>query len=43
MRIATATDAVPVRCVLATGTAPSPVPVTPLFAHRLVAETGPAG
>jgi len=40
---ATVAHATSLRCVLATGTARSPVPVTPSSAHRLVAEPGPGG
>lgn len=43
MRFATVAHATSLRCVLATGTARSPVPVTPSSAHRLVAEPGPDG
>jgi hypothetical protein len=43
MCFATVAHATSLRCVLATGTARSPVPVTPSSAHRLVAEPGPGG
>lgn len=43
IRIAAVAEAMPSRCVFATGTAPSPIPVMPFSAPRRVAETGPAG
>jgi len=43
MRIATVADAVPLRCVLATGPALASVIVTPFSPRPPVAKTRPAG
>lgn len=43
MRIATVADAMPVRCVFATGSALASVHATPFSPRRLVSDIGAAG